>query len=328
MARLCPPRAHNVSIASFKIDWSCGSACSLIVSFHILVPESLSSTCAALVESSISSGAEVVVSTSSTSFIGSTASMLSPYVIASVVDCIGTWVPDGDCSEPCGPNGLGTSTMVVTRTAQNGGVECAATPGSSSNQACNTHIQCPIDCTGEWDEWSTCSVPCGGGNQTHAYVVLTEAQHGGACPNADMVETRDCNTAACAPPPELVNCNGYWDVGECSHMCAPGGTRQRVFVVNNSEANGGAPCSSTAGAVEVQPCNEDVQCPVDCIGVWRDWAPCSLSCGGGEQTRSFEISSPASNGGACPEEDVVQTQSCNTQPCPVDCTGAWEDWSS
>ena len=157
---------------------------------------------------------------------------------------------------------------------------------------------------------------------------MTEAQHGGACPYADMVETHDCNTAACAPPPELVDCSGYWDVGECSHMCAPGGTRQRVFVVNTSEANGGAPCSSTAGAVEVEPCNEDSQCPVDCIGVWRDWAPCSLSCGGGEQTRSFEISSPASNGGACPEEDGFQTQSCNTQPCPVDCTGAWEDWSS
>ena len=85
----------------------------------------------------------------------------------------------------------------------------------------------------------------------------------------------------------------------------------------------------TAGLVDTQPCNTDTMCPVDCEGYWRAWGLCSAECGGGTQTRYFEVTSPANYGGACPEADEgTQEQACNTQPCPIDCVGEWTAWGA
>jgi hypothetical protein len=196
-------------------------------------------------------------------------------------------------------------------------------------ESCNTHVQCPIDCAGEWDEWSPCSVPCGGGNQTRTYAVVFEAQHGGDCNDRDVVETRECNAQTCPPPPpDPVDCVGEWAAfGECSHMCTPGGTRQRTFVVSTAATHGGATCAEAAGAVNVQACHEDIPCRVDCEGVWLDWGICTALCGGGTQTRQFQVTVAAANGGTCAEQGTVQSQACNAEPCPIDCDGAWNTWS-
>ena len=96
-----------------------------------------------------------------------------------------------------------------------------------------------------------------------------------------------------------------------------------------------------------QPCNTQA-CPVDCVvGEWSDWSCCSVVCGGGSQTSTRAILTPAANGGAdCPV--TVQTQTCNTyaisismpladllasalcsQACPVNCVeSAWSEWST
>lgn len=69
--------------------------------------------------------------------------------------------------------------------------------------------------------------------------------------------------------------------------------------------------------------------PVDCVvGPWSSWGTCSMSCGGGTQTRTRSVTTPPANGGAaCPQ--LSETQSCNTQPCPVDCVvGPWSEWGS
>lgn len=56
--------------------------------------------------------------------------------------------------------------------------------------------------------------------------------------------------------------------------------------------------------------------PVD--GDWTDWSECSVSCGGGTQTRTCTDPAPSCGGADCVGSD---TQNCNTQPC---CTpGTW-----
>ena len=81
------------------------------------------------------------------------------------------------------------------------------------------------------------------------------------------------------------------------------------------------------GRVDTQPCNTETMCPIDCEGYWRSWSLCSETCGGGTQTRHFEIETPNQYGGLCPEGDMgTQEQECNTQPCPIDCVGEWEEW--
>merc|ERR1719163_2714224 len=64
----------------------------------------------------------------------------------------------------------------------------------------------------------------------------------------------------------------------------------------------------------------------DCeVGAWQP-GECSVECGGGEMTITREIVTPASNGGAeCPI--MIDKESCNMQPCPIDCVvGEWSDY--
>lgn len=72
--------------------------------------------------------------------------------------------------------------------------------------------------------------------------------------------------------------------------------------------------------------------PSDCVGNWSNWSSCSKTCGGGTQTRSYTVTTPATNGGKACEATNGQTQSqqCNTQPCvtPTDCVGNWSNWSN
>ena len=58
--------------------------------------------------------------------------------------------------------------------------------------------------------------------------------------------------------------------------------------------------------------------PIDCVGSWGEWSNCSETCGGGQKTRDYSITTPAENGGdECPAEDGdIITQDCNTQACP------------
>lgn len=69
-----------------------------------------------------------------------------------------------------------------------------------------------------------------------------------------------------------------------------------------------------------------VLAPVDCVvSSWSAFSPCTKPCGGGTQTRTRTVVTPAANGGApCPS--LIDTVSCNTQPCPVDCVVS--DWSA
>ena len=60
-----------------------------------------------------------------------------------------------------------------------------------------------------------------------------------------------------------------------------------------------------------------VLAPVDCVvSSWGAWSACSASCGGGTQSQTRTIVTPAANGGAaCPA--LSQSQACNTQACNV-----------
>lgn len=61
--------------------------------------------------------------------------------------------------------------------------------------------------------------------------------------------------------------------------------------------------------------------PVDCVvSSWSAYGACSASCGGGTQTQTRTIVTPASNGGAaCPS--LSQSQACNVQACQSQASG-------
>jgi hypothetical protein len=289
------------------------------VVFHLLLPESLQSAGASLVTTLQETDQQIEIAVAGVTFSADTASMATPTVVPAVVDCEGSWVPSDDCSEPCGPNGVRTQSFVVFRAEQNGGSNCVDAETLPEPLSCNTHVQCPVECAGEWGQWGDCSLPCGNGTQTRNYVVLQEPQHGGAdCPDRDTSQGQECNTQACPPPPpEPVDCLGSWsDYGECSHLCGPDGAQQRTFTISQVASNGGSACAQEAGDMESQTCNTEIQCPVDCEGEWSDFGACSEVCGPGTRTRTFEVTVPAQFGGSCPEEDTTESEDCDNL-CPA-----------
>ena len=234
------------------------------------------------------------------------------------VNCVGSWSGFGACSKSCG-TGTQSQTYIVTTAAANGGSACPATHGQVNTQTCNT--QACVNCVGSWSGFGACSKSCGGGTQSQTYSVTTAAGPGGsACPHANgQVNTQTCNTQGCP-----VNCVGSWSgFGACSKSCG-GGTRSQTYTVTTAAANGGSACPHTNGQVDTQQCNTQ-GCPVNCVGSWSGFGGCSKSCGGGTQSRTYTVTTAAANGGsACPHTNgQVDTQTCNTQACPVNCVGSW-----
>lgn len=60
-------------------------------------------------------------------------------------------------------------------------------------------------------------------------------------------------------------------------------------------------------------------------GGWSSWGSCTVSCGGGTQTRTCTNPSPSGGGANC---SGPSSQSCNTQACAVPVDGGWSGWSS
>ena len=58
--------------------------------------------------------------------------------------------------------------------------------------------------------------------------------------------------------------------------------------------------------------------PVDCeYQDWAAWTPCSVTCGGGVQSRRKFIRTNAQNGGReCDNNNNFEKTQCNTQICP------------
>jgi len=136
-------------------------------------------------------------------------------------------------------------------------------------------------------------------------------------------------SAAVVPTPV----NGGWSAwsvwGSCSLTCG-GGTQSRTRTCTNpAPANGGADCVGSTS--ESQACNTQA-CLVPVDGgwsAWSVWGTCSLTCGGGTQTRTRTCTNPApANGGADCVGSTSESQACNTQACLVPVDGGWSAWSA
>ncbi|MFN4253882.1 MAG: T9SS type A sorting domain-containing protein [Saprospiraceae bacterium] len=220
------------------------------------------------------------------------------------VDCVvSAWSNWSNCTVSCG-GGIQTRTREIVTPPANGGQPC---PPLSETQACNEY-PCPVDCVvGPWSNWSNCTVSCGGGVQTRTRNVVTYPANGGLpCPT--LLEARACNTQPC-PVDCVVSPWGNWST--CTKICG-GGIQTRTRNVVTPAANGGLPCPVLS---ETQPCNQQ-PCPVDCVvSDWSVWSTCSAPCGGGVQTRTRNVITPAAYGGVPCPTSLSETQPCNQQPC-------------
>jgi len=131
----------------------------------------------------------------------------------------------------------------------------------------------------------------------------------------------DCNTCPdgfggvdCVPNSD---CQGQWsEPGECDKECG-GGTQTLTYSITKEKEGGGVACEALSNDTKKQDCNTQ-ECPINCEGDWSDYGECDAVCGTGQQTRTYNVKTPAQyNGTACPaENDQSEQRVCESKPCP------------
>jgi Thrombospondin type 1 domain len=226
------------------------------------------------------------------------------------------WEQWSDCSKSCG--GGSQSRNRTYNPAKYGGVDLSEAERINliENRNCNEQ-SCPVNGSlTEWNNWSSCDKPCGGGNQKRerSYV---PAKFGGVELSLDernnIIEIRNCNDQACPVNGSF----STWDNwSNCDKQCG-GGTQSRNRTYTPA-TNGGVDLDDKDNLIETIKCNEQA-CPVNGYhSTWSGWSVCDKTCGGGNQSRNRTYI-PAINGGVdlVDRNNLLETQVCNIQVCPV-----------
>jgi len=137
-------------------------------------------------------------------------------------------------------------------------------------------------------------------------ITPTPCPSGSYCPISGMISTTPCPSGSYCPISSVspISC-------QAGYYCT----------VNSSSPT---PCPSgyycLAGSSSPTPCTTGIeQCRVNCVvSDWSSFGACSASCGGGTQSHTRTITTQPQYGGtSCPV--LTESQSCNTQGCPVNC---------
>lgn len=150
--------------------------------------------------------------------------------------------------------------------------------------------QTPKDCVfGDWDAWSACKPPCGGGQRRRERCVTQHASSGGAGCQGELVQIKACGDDKCPTRPTPVDCAwGTWSSwGACSKC---GGQRTRFRQVEQESQNGGQACDA-GPSEEIDDCQRLCHQPTFCVWTdWHSWGSCSQLCGtGGKRSRAREL---------------------------------------
>ena len=262
------------------------------------------------------------------------------------VNCVGEWSNWTDCIAECDDinatstsiKGTGTRTRIYTikRFANGGGEECDVSNNKIDIDLTCTNTSCPVDCSGNWSDWSDCSANCDGinaistgtGIRSRTYTITTPADNEGeACTIANNTIDKDptCRKTNCP-----VNCIGDWsNWSDCSANCdginaisiKGTGIRSRTYTITTPADNNGEACTIENNATETDPLCTKTNCLVDCS--WNNWSPWSdCSANTGKKIRKIDMTiKPLFNGKECPEPI--------TEDCQVDCSwNNWGDWSN
>uniref|UniRef100_A0A665VXZ7 Thrombospondin-1 n=1 Tax=Echeneis naucrates TaxID=173247 RepID=A0A665VXZ7_ECHNA len=190
----------------------------------------------------------------------------------------------------------------------------ATVPDGECCPRCGTPSDYAEDGWSPWSEWTHCSVTCGRGIQ----------QRGRSCDRINSncegtsVQTRDCYPQECDKRFKQDGGWSHWSPwSSCSVTCGEG-VITRIRLCNSPTPQmGGRDCVGEGRQTEI--CQKS-PCPID--GGWGPWSPwdtCTVTCGGGVQTRKRLCSDPVPKyGGKDCVGEATMSQLCNKQDCPID----------
>lgn len=240
------------------------------------------------------------------------------------------WSKFSECNATCGGGIMVRKRSCNNPEPQHGGKNCKGLGTAVEEKNCNS-FPCPLDGGySHWSNFTSCSVTCGGGEQTRIRSCTNPVPCCGGrnCEHlGPSVETRKCNTCKC------VIDGGYseWcSFTACSVTCGGGVSYRTRTCTGPPPENGGRSCDSLGPDIETQECNTE-ECPIDGnFTKWGNWSECSATCGDGLRirTRTCILPSPQYGGKNCSELGLTETQGCNPYPCSIDGNySKWTEWS-
>ncbi|XP_052792411.1 coadhesin-like [Mya arenaria] len=162
-----------------------------------------------------------------------------------------------------------------------------------------------------WSGWSGCDVTCGQGNNSRSRTCSEPPPaHGGINCSGDGVEARPCSREPC---PVAGGWTKWGSWGSCSASCGVGLSRRDRMCTNPRPQLLGDHCFGD---------NHDDKicwlrsCNASSWSEWSKWSMCSVTCGGGQVTRSrYCITpTPAPYAAACSGNDR-DWRMCNNNLC-------------
>jgi len=139
--------------------------------------------------------------------VGGVVGLLLKSNLETSVDCdVGPWGQWTSCYLPPDMCGVGSKnrSREELEEAHYHGEKCAKNRiiELMESQACNVECKSPVDCkVGSWEEWSSCSVTCGGGTRDRTREKLADAAHNGEmCSSTRIIsltEQDTCNEQPC-----------------------------------------------------------------------------------------------------------------------------------
>ncbi|XP_053376438.1 coadhesin-like [Mercenaria mercenaria] len=225
------------------------------------------------------------------------------YVLYPVDGVWGQWEQWSICGVTCGGGERSRSRTCIYSDQANKGESCDGL--STATEICNTQA-CPFDGVwGQWEQWSTCGVTCGGGERSRSRTCIysDQANKGEPC-NGLSTATETCNSQAC-PADGMW---GDWSIwSQCSVNCGQGIRKRTRTCLSFS--------NSCDGPEEQSKKCAGVNCRVTVDGTWKQWShwsSCSKTCGVGIMTRTRICWWPT---------NVINGKDCygskrETKPCP------------
>jgi len=241
---------------------------------------------------------------------------------------LSTWGHWSECSADCGPGQRSRSRQV-----EGDGTGCGNHALKETQKCEERSCGDVVDCKwSQWQHWSACTCPCGGGQRYRSRTIAQSPKGGGArCDPLDHSEASACNKQPCK---DYCIDGKFTEWGAwtgCTAQCG-GGLRWRRRKIATEANDCGTP--ATGKDLDIQPCGQASCVPdVDCeLSQWSHWSDCSCTRDG-EKQRSRVIARFGSGNGRFCNGELKEVMNCNTAAAPtpapeVGCDfGDWQETS-